>query len=487
MPTHSHDSRPREDESVVDPRGGETNAAMGRADSPPAAKDAGSRPHPEGAERRAAGCESGLPPQCAEPLFAEEGPPPPEPIPSASAPVRFWHRVWFERWFPVATAIGSIAAMFIILATTRDHGGGWPRETEYRSLPFRFDAYYYLSIMKDGYVYDGNPGGSPNIVFLPLFPLLGAAVHTVTRLPHLWAGFVVVWASLVAGQVILFKAVDRMLGRSYAIIAVVCVAFSTGSYANSSFYAEGPMLLALALCLYGYADRRPWIVAIGSLGLGLSKIPPAPLCAVLALWLGYESLRRLRAGKQGWGHWFFSALVAAAGPLLYLGYIWLAFGEHGHPFELLPKIQNNSWGRFRGPVSWDEMVSLHHLRQYTVDYLNNGMEPYRQFNLLWTWLATVASVWILFRPRLGVLRFGFVLVFLLVYHSTAGSPFLASTTRFYASFLPIAFMLGDLDALVRRVAGRWPALVFTGSVLALNFASFVFYANRFLSGHWFYF
>jgi len=66
-----------------------------------------------------------------------------------------------------------VVRMGIVLARTNCRKvSGYPTSTENTYDLYRFDSIYYRSIADWGYVYDGNPANSSNVVFAPLFRCL---------------------------------------------------------------------------------------------------------------------------------------------------------------------------------------------------------------------------------------------------------------------------------------------------------------------------
>jgi hypothetical protein len=222
-----------------------------------------------------------------------------------------------------------IAEHFIIRNAALTSGDDGPI---LRSLT-SWDGWYYLGIVRDGYVASPVSGAYQNIAFLPLFP----ALVWVLSLPWpAFAGLVAVIVANVASLVslgLLSRLGEPFLGRRRASIAAALMAIYPFAWAYAMAYTESLFLLcSVAAFLAAERGRRP----LAGLLLAL-----ACLCrfqgVVLVLPLAILMLR-----QDGWKirlslGFLLTGPAAAAGFMAYIGVI------AGSPTAYLDAQQ--AWGR----------------------------------------------------------------------------------------------------------------------------------------------
>lgn len=353
-------------------------------------------------------------------------------------------------------------------------GDGYPPASEARPALFRFDSYYYLDIADNGYRYDGDPAGSPNIVFAPLFPLLAELLAYLPGLDEVRAGFALNALLLVCAFFCLTLTLETCLTPLAAFTVLAALGTSAGAYSLHAYYSESTMLAALALALL--ASVRGWWLTLGiaSLLLGASRLAALPMVLAFTFLLAY---RRHPA-----------ALLAPLGSALYLGYLAWNFGE---PFSLIAEIQSSSWGRFHPETEWTALVSGRYLLTYLGAAVARGLETFsdvQTLNLVWLCLVLASAVFTIADRRY---RATFAPVFvpyaLFVYATAASSPYLISVHRFAIVVVPLFLMGAALHLWLARRVHRVVAVGVTASLLALNAAYGCFHAAMFNQGHWFWF
>lgn len=164
-------------------------------------------------------------------------------------------------------------------------GPGWG----WLDVFFRWDAYWYLQIAREGYRFD--PDQQSNVAFFPLFPYLARAMGWVLGGPAV-GGLVV---ANVATIVALFYL--RRLGRALfdervgQLAGVLLLVFPTALFL-SVFYTEGLFLALTVACTFYYFGER--FVLAGVLGFlaTLTRSTGLALFGALALDLCVRVLRR---------------------------------------------------------------------------------------------------------------------------------------------------------------------------------------------------
>jgi len=178
-----------------------------------------------------------------------------------------------------------------------------------------WDTPHYLAIAAGGY----DPAGDPALVaFFPLLPILIKAGSAVA--PPLIVGLLVSYLATVAAAIGLHR-LARLDGGSPAIArnAVLALNLAPTSFALVAAYTE-PLLLALVIWAFIRARRDDWLGA-GVLGLlaSLARFQGVLLLPALAV------AAVARHGRLRWR--MLPVLLVAAGPLIYLGLNWLAYGD----------------------------------------------------------------------------------------------------------------------------------------------------------------
>jgi hypothetical protein len=204
-----------------------------------------------------------------------------------------------------------------------------------------WDTPHYLAIAAGGY----DPAGDPALVaFVPLLPILvrlGSAV-----VPPLAAGLLISYLATVAAAIGLHR-LARLDGGSPAIArnAVLAMNLAPTSFALAAPYTE-PLFLALVIWAFVRARRDDWLGS-GVLGLlaALTRLQGVLLLPALAV----DAFARHHRPR-----WRMAPLLlVAAGPLIYLGINWLAYGD---PFFFVGIQQSIFFHRAAPP--WDVLANL---------------------------------------------------------------------------------------------------------------------------------
>ncbi len=203
-----------------------------------------------------------------------------------------------------------------------------------------WDTPHYLAIAAGGY----DPAGDPALVaFFPLLPTLvriGSAF-----VPPLAAGLLISYLATVAAAIGLHR-LARLDGGSPAIArnAVLAMNLAPTSFALVAPYTE-PIFLALVIWAFVRARRDDWLGG-GVLGLlaALTRLQGVLLLPALAV----EAFAR---GRLRWR--MAPLLLVAAGPAIYLGINWLAYGD---PFFFVGVQQSIFFHRAAPP--WEVLGNL---------------------------------------------------------------------------------------------------------------------------------
>jgi hypothetical protein len=239
---------------------------------------------------------------------------------------------WRQRWdglreglsrpgaaVPFSAFVGSRAALFVLVAFFIGFFPGDPEaKPGFLDAFASWDGQWYLDIVTNGYWWSG-PQTQSNVVFFPLYPLLGKIVGTLVGDPR-WGLFIVTHAALAAYLYYLYRIARRSLDAESSQRAVLYVVLFPIAFIFSCLYTEATSFAfsAAAFC-YALEGRWKWALPLGFLA-ALSRL--AGLAILLPL--AYEYLRQNRWRP----HWDFLGLAAVpAGTASFALYLWAVVGN----------------------------------------------------------------------------------------------------------------------------------------------------------------
>jgi hypothetical protein len=245
----------------------------------------------------------------------------------------------------------------------------------------RWDSYWYLSIVEQGYQYEA--GKTPNLVFFPLYPMLIRALMPITFNNAVLSGLIIANVSLLAGIILLTDLVARDFGAMVAYRTVSALLLFPTSFFFGALYTESLALALLALTLWSVRREHWWLAGIAGLFLSATRVPGVLIAPVLALAL---------ISRNGW-RWprfqpvLLTPLLPVAGLGLFMLYQWHRFGS---PFVFL-QVQKKGW---------DQQLSLPWVQLFMmIDTIATGSThwsghwPTRAFQLaVWLSFAGLAAV-----------------------------------------------------------------------------------------------
>jgi hypothetical protein len=187
----------------------------------------------------------------------------------------------------------------------------------------RWDTGFYLSIVQEGYKFQGVQ--FPSVAFFPLLPLLMRAFLFLTGDPVL-AGLLVANLALIAASILFYNFVLDEWGETIAGRAVWYLLIFPTSFFGSAIYTESLFLL-LAVGAFYLARKGIWESA-GMLGLlaCLTRFVGIILAPVLFIeWL--DQRRSPRAARRP--DWLALVFIAAIplGTAAYMAYLQRTFGD----------------------------------------------------------------------------------------------------------------------------------------------------------------
>lgn len=325
-----------------------------------------------------------------------------------------------------------------------------------------WDAGWYLSIARHGYSY--NPGQESSVAFFPLYPLLVRVVSWLVRDGQI-AGFLVSNAALFGAVVLLWKLFEpdpqesaQPLQPGDGLRAIRWLLVGPVSFFFSTIYSESLFLFLVVASLYA-ARRRAWLWAgLAGLGAALTRNAGVLLIAPLLLEVfnvGWGSLKPQRTAR-----WYVAAglcLLPALGPLIWMGYLGLAFGD-----PLVFMKTQAAWSR---RLSWP-----------WAPFLPSHMAGFPVFYKFWFVTAGVTGIAGVIWCAVARLRLSWVVFAGLLLLLALSGTHLESIPRYLSPIFPLYFAV--VHATRKHPNLEW--LLYGLSIAALALSTILF-AN----GYWF--
>ena len=331
---------------------------------------------------------------------------------------------WFSRYFPVYLK-------YPIREAVRR---GW-HVSPHRWLDIwaRWDAGWYMSIVRSGYAASGDLHTTQsNVAFYPLYPyvvkllalLIPAPLRTLDA--TLLIGILVSNAFLLVALVLLHKLVtasfnDESLARRTVLYLLL---FPTGFF-FSCFFTESTFL-CMSVAAFHAASRKSWAVAAFFAGLLTLTRPQGVLIAAPLAWMYLASLggdpRRIRWDAA----WF---LLIPLGLLAFLFECYRCTGDFLATFHV-----HAAW-RCRYTMPWDTFLHP--------DHYNHFITPIDRVSTAGFLLLAVASLFLLPSAAYGI--YALLIVSPLTFLGT-----LKSGARYCVVAFPVFIVLAML--------GRRPSL-----------------------------
>jgi hypothetical protein len=250
--------------------------------------------------------------------------------------------LWLPTLVFVATRLGVLLVAYLAVPLLLDATAPPPyhlRGTENILLDVfasRWDTGFYISIVEEGYKFQGVP--LPSVAFFPLLPLLMAMITPLTGDAAV-SGIVISNLALWGTAVFFYRLVAENYSARIADRAVWYLLIFPMAFYGSAIYTESLFLLT-TIGAYYFARRDQWRI---SLPFAIA----ATLCRLVGLiivpMLLLEWWRQWRANAEGERPSRWALLVPASAPLglaSYMAYLWYIFGD-----ALAFASASAAWGR----------------------------------------------------------------------------------------------------------------------------------------------
>lgn len=367
----------------------------------------------------------------------------------------------------IASRFVVILALFFSarFVTPSIHAAGETNVPWYRYL-LRWDAGWYLQIVRDGYSHTGDELTQQSINFSPVYPLICKAVSVLLGVPPDIALLIVSNLLLFAGMSLVFKLIKEDYGEDVGLYSVAALCFFPASLFFTAGYTES-LALALIAGTFLLLKRKQFLLASVLIGLAMgtrmmSLILMPPLC--WELWREFKpDMRRLVINGAA------SLVLATSGLWLYMIYLWLAFRR---PLSIL--TSKRAW---HGAGGWGEFFQVVTLQPFLhlADIWRDGPIP----ETLATWFFVLfAGLLIFYRKLLPAPYLLYAAGGLLMpYFLASANRGFGSFTRYLMLIFPVFIILGDIFK--KRL---WLGLAVTGIFAALLFVHVAFYAQAYWAG-----
>lgn len=312
----------------------------------------------------------------------------------------------------------------------------------------RWDSYWYLNIVANGYQYLGDKNQS-NVVFFPVYPILVAAMKPFCGGNPVLAGWIVSSFFLVLSAIMLTRLTqefhpdisDPLLPTTFMLV------YPTAFYLNA-VYSESVFLffsLAAVLCILrkNFAVAGLWIAFASA-----TRVAGLFLCILMVAEFVQEYGFRSLISWRAW-----PLAVAPMGAIVFFTYHWVEFGD----FFLYFKAQKN-FGRSFSPDS------------HFFDIRNNPHLAHTILEILFTVLAIALGIIAMVRLKIS---YGLYML------TSLGIALSSGTTLGISRYSMVMFPIYLIAGTIRSSVGRMAWWLGSTLLLALNIIRF---ANHYWAG-----
>jgi len=305
----------------------------------------------------------------------------------------------------------------------------------------RWDSYWYLDIVKEGYYLRGEKGIA-NVVFFPLYPFLIRAAAPLAGGDPVLAGWMVSSVFLVLAAAVLVRLTQRFHPEIDPLMPILFLLAYPTAFILNAVYSES-LFLFLSLAAVYYAREEKFLIASLFVAFAsATRIAGLFLCVLLLV-----EFIQSRGWKSLFSRRVWPLFIAPSGAFGFFLYHWAAFGN----FFLYLKIQNN-WGRDFEFAAADYMVRN---SPYWINMVTDL-----------SFMAMVIVIGLLALKRLRISYGLYMLVSMGIALSTG--TFLA-TTRYSMMLFPIYLMAAAMGSVLGR--GSW--MLISVLLLAMNIIAFL--------------
>jgi hypothetical protein len=214
------------------------------------------------------------------------------------------------------------------LSLSSEFAGHYAHPSEWNFLPehyflngfFRWDAYWYELIAREGY---GTVGDEANAVaFFPLYPILARVTGTLFG-SHLLSGLLISNAAFLIGLIYLYRIGLTFYDQATVERAIIFFLCFPAAIFHSAFYTEG-LYIALTAAFFHYFLRRQYGRA--TVGGALATLcRPTGLLVLIVAFLA-TAVRSLKSRSPP-GRSFYVLLLVPLGLATHMAYLHVHTGD----------------------------------------------------------------------------------------------------------------------------------------------------------------
>ncbi|MGH9941433.1 MAG: glycosyltransferase family 39 protein [Pyrinomonadaceae bacterium] len=357
-----------------------------------------------------------------------------------------------------------LAVTFAVMFVPQNSGSGYWNVGAWYGYLLRYDAGWYLTILKHGYTYDGNDAAEHPVAFFPLYPL-SCKLATLLGVDTNFSLVLVSNLAILVAIPLTYKLISDHYSKETALCTVALLSFFPTSLFFSAGYAESLSLL-LIISFFLLLGKERYLLAAACAGLAHAARPTS---IVLFLPLAWALWRRF--SHEPWrlvlslGAY---AIIATSGLWLYMLYLWVAFGK---PLAFASAL--GGWAP-RWRMSLLEVLTLRPF-EFLGEVWKTGLHP----NSLDPWffllfVALIAIFWKRLPTSFALFAAGSCL---LPYLTRSGTWGFMSFTRYILLIFPAFAIAGEL---LKRSVGL--SLTVTGLLAAMLFMYTVMFAQWYWVG-----
>jgi Gpi18-like mannosyltransferase len=187
----------------------------------------------------------------------------------------------------------------------------------YRYL-LRWDSIWYVTILNEGYNYNGNVFDPQSVQFYPLYPLIAKALAIFPGIDGWLALLIVANIAAALSVLLLFKYVRQDYGDEVAFSTIAFLSFFPASLFLSAGYTESLALL-LILTFFLLLKREKYVHAAACAGLASATRSTGVVLLPVIIW----ELWRQFAGdhRRFFSYALSCSVLATSGLWLYMAYL----------------------------------------------------------------------------------------------------------------------------------------------------------------------
>ncbi len=330
---------------------------------------------------------------------------------------KFWHEVIlllmaFTTWRTVLAIVDYFALFFIPLRDEFLGPNGWTN----------FDGGLYLSIAQNGYY-------PLQQAFFPLYPLIIRFLITYLPVPIEIVGQLISSISFLGGLIIFYYLIKEINKRA-AWAAVLFLLIFPASFFFAAAYTESLFFLLAVSVVYAARHEKWWLAGLLGMLASMTRVFGI-LLAIIVIPEYFKSSSQKKLSEV------ISLTLIPLGLLIYMVYLWKAFGDPLAFFHVQPAFGANRSGNdliLIPQVLWRYLKIFFTVPFWSLNYLIAAFELFSF--LLGLWLVWQGSLLKIETPYL------FYSLAVLLLPTLTGT--LSSMPRYFLSAFPLFFVLGSL-------------------------------------------